>query len=127
MHPQDMLTPFSIMDYVPEMKNATLLGDECETEVYCGIPFYMNMHYKQRSMTYWLPFKKPDFPFLPVLNMTDKQTFGTLTTYNFTVWGTNRMGFYISPLKGCKLAEWSFGDVLQSGPLWKERSVHYIN
>ena len=115
------------MDIVPEMKNATLLGDECNTEVYCGIPFYMNRHFKQTPITYWIPFGPPDFPFKTELTLMGKQTFGPVTRFNYTIKGTDHMGIYISPVIGCTLTGWSFGEVLPSGPKWNGRSVHYVN
>ncbi|XP_050091027.1 endoplasmic reticulum metallopeptidase 1-like [Anopheles aquasalis] len=130
IHPQDRYTPDLIMDLIPEMSQATPLGDECDRELYCGIPFYQNTQHAQRENAWWLPASVPTIPVPVELQLTDKRFDATLngTTFRFTVSGPDHMSFYVSPVQGIKLASWSFSDrVPRSGLRWHDQDVHFIN
>ncbi|XP_058123615.1 endoplasmic reticulum metallopeptidase 1-like [Anopheles ziemanni] len=130
LHPQDRHTPDLIMDEVPEMVRATQLGDECDRELYCGIPFYQNSHHGQRENAWWLPAGKPNFPQPVDFRHTGSQYDpGTnATTFRFRVTGTDHMSFYVSPVYGVSLVGWSFSDAIpRSGRSWNGQDVHYIN
>uniref|UniRef100_A0AAG5D6A0 FXNA-like protease n=1 Tax=Anopheles atroparvus TaxID=41427 RepID=A0AAG5D6A0_ANOAO len=130
LHPQDRHTPDLIMDVVPEMAHASQLGDECERELYCGIPFYQNNHHGQRENAWWLPAGKPHFPQPVDFRHTGRQYDpGTnATTFRFRVTGTDHMSFYVSPVFGVQLVGWSFSDAIpRSGRSWNGQDVHYVN
>ncbi|XP_062549574.1 endoplasmic reticulum metallopeptidase 1-like [Armigeres subalbatus] len=130
IHPQDVHTPGYIMDVVPEMSRATQLGDECERELYCGIPFYQSTHHARRNVAWWLPANtNPTFPtpikleYLSITNVSPNTT-----RYDFSVEGPDHMSFYISPIQPNKLQEWSFSEeVPRSGYPWNGQDVHFIN
>ncbi|ETN66277.1 hypothetical protein AND_001924 [Anopheles darlingi] len=130
IHPQDRHTPDLIMDLIPEMAQATKLGDECDRELYCGIPFYQNTQHSQRDNAWWLPAAVPIIPVPVELQLTNKRFDAVTngTTFRFTVSGPDHMSFYVSPVQGITLTSWSFSDrIPRSGLRWQGQDVHYIN
>ncbi|XP_052873851.1 endoplasmic reticulum metallopeptidase 1-like [Anopheles cruzii] len=131
IHPQDRHTPDLIQDLIPEMAYATQPGDECDRELYCGVPFYQNTHHGQRENAWWLPADvRPVFPLPVELQTLGKQVdpvAGT-TTFTFAVTGPDHMSFYVSPVAGVRLIAWSFSDAVpRSGLPWNGQDVHFIN
>ncbi|XP_055601479.1 endoplasmic reticulum metallopeptidase 1-like [Uranotaenia lowii] len=129
IHPQDVHSPGYIMDVVPEMSRATLLGDECERELYCGIPYYQSSFHSRRRVAWWLPAGRPHFP-APVrfeAKEIEEQS-PTRTRFTFSVEGPSHQGFYVSPIRPNRLVEWSFSDQIpRSGYPWRGQDVHFIN
>ncbi|XP_055537804.1 endoplasmic reticulum metallopeptidase 1-like [Wyeomyia smithii] len=129
IHPQDVHTPGYIMDVVPEMERATLLGDECDQELYCGIPFYQNTFHARRNVAWWLPAGKPVLPTAVTFQFVSEDRIApNLTRYDFTVQGPDHMSFYVSPIPPNKLLEWSFSEKIpHSSYPWNGQDVHFIN
>ncbi|XP_053674195.1 endoplasmic reticulum metallopeptidase 1-like [Anopheles nili] len=130
IHPQDQYTPDLIKDEVPEMARAVQLRDECERELYCGIPFYQNSHHGQRERSWLVPALDPKVPEqirLDHIGVQENRSSNT-TTFSFLVKGTDHMSFYVSPVQGVKLIAWSFSnEIPKSGLPWNGQDVHYIN
>ncbi|XP_058834185.1 endoplasmic reticulum metallopeptidase 1-like [Topomyia yanbarensis] len=129
IHPQDVHTPGYIMDIVPEMQRATQLGEECDRELYCGIPFYQNQFHARRNVAWWLTAGRPNLP-TPVAFqfVSEERILPNVTRYDFTVQGTDHMSFYVSPIQPNKLLEWSFSEMVpRSGYPWNGQDVHFIN
>ncbi|XP_065086204.1 endoplasmic reticulum metallopeptidase 1-like [Ochlerotatus camptorhynchus] len=130
IHPQDVHTPDYIMDVVPEMQRATQLGDECDRELYCGIPFYQNTFHARRNVAWWLPANtRPTFPTPIKFEFLGRQSASPSTTrYDFSVEGPDHMSFYVSPIQPNKLVQWSFSKELpRSGYPWNGQDVHFVN
>ncbi|XP_039438104.1 endoplasmic reticulum metallopeptidase 1-like [Culex pipiens pallens] len=129
IHPQDVFSPATIMDTVPEMARATQLGDECDRELYCGIPFYQSGFHARRNVAWWLPAEKPDLKPKVTLEFVGKTAIDAdLTRYEFVTQGPSHMSFYVSPLEGYYLYKWSFSsEVPRSGVRWRGQDVHFVN
>jgi hypothetical protein len=117
------------MKHVPEMNNATLVGDECDRELYCGLPYYLNRNHQQARSSHWLPAAKPTFKLLTRLEKVVKTEISrNITRFDFTVSGPDHMGLYISPVKEVAIKSWTFSDDIPvSAVKWQGRDVHYIN
>uniref|UniRef100_A0A182LUP9 FXNA-like protease n=1 Tax=Anopheles culicifacies TaxID=139723 RepID=A0A182LUP9_9DIPT len=131
VHPQDRYTGDLIRELaIKSNANAEPLGDKCEKELYCGIPFYQNTQHGQRENGLWIPgsrFIVPETIDLKHRGTVYDPTLNT-TTFLFTVKGTDHMSFYVSPVRGVKLVNWSFSkSIPRSGLPWNGQDVHYIN
>ncbi|EDS39430.1 conserved hypothetical protein [Culex quinquefasciatus] len=129
IHPFDVYSPDTIVDTVPEMERATLLGDECDRELYCGIPYYQNTYHARRNIAWWLPANKPALDPPVILEFLGKESVDVnATRYAFSMQGPSHMSFYVSPLAGFRMLAWSFSsDVPHSGVPWNGQDVHYVN
>uniref|UniRef100_A0A182XZE8 FXNA-like protease n=1 Tax=Anopheles stephensi TaxID=30069 RepID=A0A182XZE8_ANOST len=131
VHPQDRYTGDLIRELaIKSRANAVPLGDQCEKELYCGIPFYQNSHHGQRENGLWIKGNTFTVPETIDLQYSGNQHDPNLntTTFSFTVKGTDHMSFYVSPVTGVKLVNWSFSkDIPRSGLSWNGQDVHYIN
>uniref|UniRef100_A0A182SHV9 Endoplasmic reticulum metallopeptidase 1-like C-terminal domain-containing protein n=1 Tax=Anopheles maculatus TaxID=74869 RepID=A0A182SHV9_9DIPT len=100
VHPQDRYTGDLIRELaIKSRANALPLGDECEKELYCGIPFYQNSHHGQRDNGLWIKgntFTLPETIDLQYIGNQNDSNLNT-TTFSFTVKGTDHMSFYVSP------------------------------
>ncbi|XP_052895947.1 endoplasmic reticulum metallopeptidase 1-like [Anopheles moucheti] len=130
IQPQDRHTPDLLQSEVPEWSKATVLGDECERELYCGIPFYINRYHRQSEKSYWLPaLEPPVFPEPVVFQFLSRES-PTAERHRlyFSVRGPSHMSLYVSPLSGRKLVGWSFSDQIPpSGKRWKNQDVYFVN
>ncbi|XP_050073122.1 endoplasmic reticulum metallopeptidase 1-like [Anopheles maculipalpis] len=131
VHPQDRYTGDLIRELaIKSSANAVPLGDQCEKELYCGIPFYQNSHHGQRENGLWIKdntFTIPETIDLQYIGNQHDSNLST-TTFYFTVKGTDHMSFYVSPVRGVQLVDWSFSkDIPRSGLSWNGQDVHYIN
>ncbi|XP_050073121.1 endoplasmic reticulum metallopeptidase 1-like [Anopheles maculipalpis] len=130
LHPQDRHTPELLQSDVPEWSNAQTLGAECERELYCGIPFYINRYHRQSVSSYWLPAVEP--PILPEplrfqFVSRESPTPGRHRFY-FSIQGPSHMSLYVSPMAGRKLVGWSFSEQIPpSGKRWKDQDVYFVN
>uniref|UniRef100_A0A182WIW1 FXNA-like protease n=1 Tax=Anopheles minimus TaxID=112268 RepID=A0A182WIW1_9DIPT len=131
VHPQDRYTGDLIRELAIKFAtNAAPLGVQCEKELYCGIPFYQNTHHGQRENSLWIQGNTFTLPETIELKHIDTQYVPTLntTTFFFTAKGTDHMSFYVSPVRGVKLVDWSFSkSIPRSGLPWNGQDVHYIN
>uniref|UniRef100_A0A182J4W4 FXNA-like protease n=1 Tax=Anopheles atroparvus TaxID=41427 RepID=A0A182J4W4_ANOAO len=130
LHPQDRHTPELLQSEVPAWSAAQTLGDECERELYCGIPFYINRYHRQSEKSYWLPaVAPPNFPEPIQLQLVSRETTSPgHVRLNFLVHGPSHMSLYVSPLAGRKLTGWSFsGTIPPSGKRWNGQDVHFVN
>uniref|UniRef100_A0A182P9Y3 FXNA-like protease n=1 Tax=Anopheles epiroticus TaxID=199890 RepID=A0A182P9Y3_9DIPT len=130
LHPQDRHTPALLQSEVPEWSAARLLGDECERELYCGIPFYINRYHRQSGSSYWLPAVEPPiFPEQVIFQFVSRESPapGRHRLF-FRVQGPSHMSLYVSPLAGRKLVGWSFSDrIPPSGKRWNGQDVYFVN
>ncbi|XP_052892583.1 endoplasmic reticulum metallopeptidase 1-like [Anopheles moucheti] len=131
VHPQDRYTGDLIREVALKFEaNAVPLGDQCEKELYCGIPFYQNTQHGQRENGLWIPGYAFTLPETIDLKHVGSEYDAKLkvTTFLFTVKGTDHMSFYVSPVKGVRLVSWSFSQhIPRSGLSWNGQDVHYIN
>uniref|UniRef100_A0A182M171 FXNA-like protease n=1 Tax=Anopheles culicifacies TaxID=139723 RepID=A0A182M171_9DIPT len=130
LHPQDRHTPELLQTEVPEWANARTLDEECERELYCGIPFYINRYHRQSESSYWLPaLEPPIFPEPVVFQFLSRESPAPQRhRLYFSVQGPSHMSFYVSPLAGRKLVGWSFSDQIPpSGKRWNDQDVYFVN
>ena len=129
LHRQDRNNPKYIMKHVPEMINATLVGDECDNELYCGLPYYLNRNHHQARSSHWLPAEKPTFSLLTKFEKMNKVKISqNITRYDFTVSGPDHMGLYVSPVKDVQIKSWTFSDKIPvSAVKWNDQDVHFVN
>uniref|UniRef100_A0A182U8W9 FXNA-like protease n=1 Tax=Anopheles melas TaxID=34690 RepID=A0A182U8W9_9DIPT len=131
VHPQDRYTGDLIRELaVKSDLSAVPLGDECNKELYCGIPFYQNTQHGQRENGLWIqgnPFTLPEAIDLQLVD-SQRDPELNLTTFFFTAKGTDHMSFYVSPVEGVKLVGWSFSKTIpRSGLAWNGQEVHFVN
>uniref|UniRef100_A0A182P9Y2 FXNA-like protease n=1 Tax=Anopheles epiroticus TaxID=199890 RepID=A0A182P9Y2_9DIPT len=131
IHPQDRYTGDLVQKITIESGlSAVPLGDQCEKELYCGIPFYQNTQHAQRNNGLWIagaPFSLPETIDLQLVDEQHDSQRNT-TTFFFTVKGTDHMSFYVSPVRGVKLVDWSFSNTIpRSGLPWNGQDVYFIN
>ncbi|EAL41724.3 AGAP007677-PA [Anopheles gambiae str. PEST] len=130
LHPQDRHTPELLQSEVPEWSAAQLLGDECEKELYCGIPFYINRYHRQSGSSYWLPTMEPPiFPERVSFEFVSREVPAPgRVRMNFRVQGPSHMSLYVSPLAGRTLVGWSFSErIPPSGKRWNGQDVYFVN
>uniref|UniRef100_A0A182SEU4 FXNA-like protease n=1 Tax=Anopheles maculatus TaxID=74869 RepID=A0A182SEU4_9DIPT len=130
LHPQDRHTPELLQSEVPEWSKAQPLGDECERELYCGIPFYINRYHRQSPSSYWLPaLEPPIFPEPVKFQFVSRESPapGKHRLY-FSIQGPSHMSLYVSPLAARKLTGWSFSEQIPpSGKRWQDQDVYFVN
>uniref|UniRef100_A0A182QA03 FXNA-like protease n=1 Tax=Anopheles farauti TaxID=69004 RepID=A0A182QA03_9DIPT len=130
LHPQDRHTPDLLQSEVPEWSAAQPLGDWCDRELYCGIPFYINRYHRQSGSSYWLPAREsPNFPEPVMFRLLSRESPAPgRYRLSFSVQGPSHMSLYVSPLPGRKLVAWSFGErIPPSGTRWRDQDVYFVN
>ncbi|XP_053676564.1 endoplasmic reticulum metallopeptidase 1-like [Anopheles nili] len=130
LHPQDRQTPRLLQSDVPEWSDAQQLGEECDRELYCGIPFYINRYHRQSDSSYWLRAQQPpNFPEPVEFRLVSRENPAPgRYRMSFSVRGPSHMSLYVSPRAGRKLVAWSFSDrIPPSGERWNNQDVHFVN
>ncbi|XP_058123614.1 endoplasmic reticulum metallopeptidase 1-like [Anopheles ziemanni] len=129
LHPQDRHTPDQLQAEVSAWQAARPLGEECERELYCGIPFYINRYHRQSERSYWLPASTaPNFPEPVQLQLASETSSPGRRRLNFLLRGPSHMSLYVSPLFGRKLVSWSFSETIPpSGKRWNDQDVYFVN
>ncbi|XP_049542714.1 endoplasmic reticulum metallopeptidase 1-like [Anopheles darlingi] len=129
LHPQDRHTPELLQSEVPEWSLARTLDTECERELYCGIPFYINRYHRQTQSSYWLPASStPNFPEPVRFRLVSSERLAGRRILTFSVQGPSHMSLYVSPTRGRRLLRWSFSDrIPPSGVRWQGQDVHFVN
>lgn len=122
----DPNSPHSVDRHVPDMQNAELVTKDCESYLYCGLPYLvpvLTMIWK----THWLPGPPPVIlkpVTMQILNRTTT-TFGEKITIK--VDGPTHIGVMISPVSGVEIESWSLPtDEPLAGPLWNGRKTYFI-
>ncbi|XP_062540822.1 endoplasmic reticulum metallopeptidase 1-like [Armigeres subalbatus] len=131
LYPQDRHTPHYLFDAVQVWgTQAQSIEEECNRELYCGFPFYINRYHRQRQNSYWMASQvQPNFPDLVDLRLLEQMDLSTnVRRFRFSIEGPTLMGFYISPLPAHRLKAWTFStDIPPSGTPWNGQSVYYVN
>ncbi|XP_029726458.2 endoplasmic reticulum metallopeptidase 1 [Aedes albopictus] len=131
LYPQDRHTPHYLFNEVPVWRErAQPIEAECDEELYCGFPLYINRYHRQRQNSYWMTsLSQPIFPDPVNLRLLEKQDLSpTVRRFRFSIEGPTLMGFYVSPLPGHSLKAWTFSEQIPpSGTPWNGQSVHYVN
>lgn len=72
---------------------------------------------------------RPIFPEPVRLQLLAKQDLTpTVRRFRFSIEGPTLMGFYVSPIRGNRLAMWTFSDEIPpSGTPWNGQPVYYVN
>ncbi|XP_025831142.1 endoplasmic reticulum metallopeptidase 1 isoform X2 [Agrilus planipennis] len=122
----DINSPHSVDRYVPEMKDATSLDQDCIDYLYCGVPYLVPVQ-TFLWKTHWIPSIEPYLTEEAKLNIVKHESIdeGKRITVNIT--GPHHIGVMISPKLGVELTKWSLvkGPPL-AGPLWNGRATYFI-
>ncbi|XP_055537803.1 endoplasmic reticulum metallopeptidase 1-like [Wyeomyia smithii] len=131
IYPQDRHTPDNLFnDGILHPTKTHPIGSECDEELYCGFPMYINRYHRQREYSYWIEASTPPlFPEPVFLHLTQRQDLSSTTRlFRFTIEGPTLMGFYFSPIKGNRLVAWTFSEQIPpSGTPWNDQPVYYVN
>uniref|UniRef100_T1IR32 FXNA-like protease n=1 Tax=Strigamia maritima TaxID=126957 RepID=T1IR32_STRMM len=125
--PMDYNGPKIITPFVPELKSAHFVLDDCPTELYCGMPYYFPVISKL-GVSHYVLAGKPKFHTQPKITLVSQKAIGLdrrRLTFNLT--GPTHMGVFLSPSIDTLLADWSFADgVPGTGPRWGDRSTYFV-
>ncbi|XP_053689241.1 endoplasmic reticulum metallopeptidase 1-like [Sabethes cyaneus] len=131
IYPQDRHTPENLFNEGILNPDETYpIAPECDKELYCGFPMYINRYHRQREYSYWIEANTaPFFPEPVSIRLTQKQDLSpTKRQFRFTVEGPTLMGFYFSPVKDHRLVAWTFSEQIPpSGTPWNDQPVYYVN
>uniref|UniRef100_A0A336MWH6 CSON005916 protein n=1 Tax=Culicoides sonorensis TaxID=179676 RepID=A0A336MWH6_CULSO len=136
IHTYDRLGTRTVKNLIPQMENATKLSHECETEVFCGIPFYLGLYHGNRDHSVWIPGDRPRFPKKPVFTLKSsmilsKTSTSTIKRYTFTMNGPSRMSIHLAPVQGTKVLKWSLltpqDEIPPAKIKWHGRDLYFIN
>ncbi|XP_052873852.1 endoplasmic reticulum metallopeptidase 1-like [Anopheles cruzii] len=131
LYPQDRHTPDLLQSEVPAWQAAQPLGEQCDRELYCGIPFYINRYHRRAQSSYWMP--AASVPLLPepvqFRLLTDSaDTANGKRSLTFSVQGPSHMSLYVSPTIGRRLVAWTLSSrIPASGVRWNGQDVHFVN
>ncbi|XP_077288076.1 uncharacterized protein LOC143912654 [Arctopsyche grandis] len=113
------------------LKTRTLrsLEPDCETELYCGLPFYMSRMIPLSADSSWVPAPAPYQPFPTELRLFGRCLFSTDSTCNmeFTLKGPDRMTVTFSPREGASLFDWNIPTAIKTTGEWKGRPFYYLH
>ncbi|KAF5278793.1 hypothetical protein FQA39_LY18351 [Lamprigera yunnana] len=123
----DINSPHSVDRYVPEIRAAKLVDEDCTKYLYCGLPYLVpvqNFIFK----THWI-----DGPPIRVKESSDMQLISRKKIKNgerfsISINGPQHMGVMVSPVLGVELESWSLvqGIPLAAAPLWNNRFTYFI-
>ncbi|KAG7189889.1 hypothetical protein KM043_006060 [Ampulex compressa] len=122
----DMNSPRSVEAAVPEISAAMPTLDDCEKELYCGLPYLMPVTTFLRK-TSWIPGPAPIITVPARLELISKAIRQQTVDFTFNITGPDHMGIMLSPYKGVYLDEWSILDGLPlPGPKWNDRETYFV-
>ncbi|KAG8306676.1 Endoplasmic reticulum metallopeptidase 1 [Homalodisca vitripennis] len=123
----DVNSPRSVMTLVPEMAQASLIDEECRTELYCGLPYLIPV-FSIVWQTHWIPGPQPNVAIKTELTLTQRELRPDNTIrLKFSVVGPDHMSLILSPKTGVRLSGWSVdsGEPLQ-GITFNGRPTYFI-
>ncbi|XP_037035534.1 endoplasmic reticulum metallopeptidase 1-like isoform X1 [Bradysia coprophila] len=126
----DRHTTDYIKDTVPEMSLAIPTQEQCETELFCGVPLYTTRMLAQSKYSFWIPHASTSRP-LPVptrMELVSRATMAdNVQRLTFEISGPDHMGLFISPKLGNKVIDWTPLDIVQKNvPKWGERTSYFV-
>lgn len=89
----------------------TLMADDCDEYMMCGLPVFNHRWYKARHKGVWLPRKEPVIiPKMPQLTLISKAMNSSTNSmrYRFRLSGPPHMSIFIQPLNNVFVSDWSF-------------------
>ncbi|XP_037808187.1 endoplasmic reticulum metallopeptidase 1 [Lucilia sericata] len=108
MLPQDRRT-YTVKNHVTNMTLAQSIVEDCENEMYCGLPLYNHRWVKARTSSVWIPAPSPTFDLIPSVKVLAKnQISKTKLRYDMELTGPDHMGLFIRPVGDGKITNWSF-------------------
>ncbi|KAK4885667.1 hypothetical protein RN001_001938 [Aquatica leii] len=123
----DINSPHSVDRYVPEVRKAKLVEEDCIKYLYCGLPYLVpvqNFIFK----THWLEGPPIRVKETSKLLLTSRQKISNGERVTVSINGPCHMGIMISPTLGLELKSWSVveGKPLAAAPLWNNRQTYFI-
>ncbi|KAL3286357.1 hypothetical protein HHI36_000864 [Cryptolaemus montrouzieri] len=122
----DINSPHSVDNYVPEMKNAIAIDQDCHDYLYCGLPYLVPVLNMLRK-THWIAAPSP--PKTMPLNMTlkNRENIPHGERLYIEIEGANHIGVMMSPVFGVTLKQWSLESKQPlAGPIWNGRNTYFI-
>lgn len=121
----DINSPHTVDKYVPDMRKATPVDQDCVDHLYCGMPYIvpvMNLIWK----THWLPGPMPQIQY-PQVKITPQVETESTRGWNITIDGPAHMAILFSPVQGVELLRWSLSSPpLETTYLWNGRKTYFI-
>lgn len=121
----DINSPHTVDKYVPDMRKAMPVDQDCVDHLYCGMPYIvpvMNLIWK----THWLPGPMPQIQY-PQVKITPQVQTQSTRGWNITIDGPAHMAILFSPVQGVDLLRWSLSSPpLETTYLWNGRKTYFI-
>lgn len=124
----DVNSPHTVSALVPEMSRAQLIQEECDRELYCGLPYLIPV-ITFIWQTHWIPGPPPSVSIKTELQLMSRENKSNGTVrLTFSAVGPDHMTLLVSPNLGVKLAAWSLvpGTPLKGRPKWKNRDTYFV-
>uniref|UniRef100_A0A1Y1MFR8 FXNA-like protease n=1 Tax=Photinus pyralis TaxID=7054 RepID=A0A1Y1MFR8_PHOPY len=123
----DINSPYSVERYVPEVKAARLVDEDCVKYLYCGLPYLVpvqNFIFK----THWIPGPPVTIKETSSLTLVKREKISHGERVTVSITGPFHMGIMVSPVLGVTLERWSLVNEkpLAAAPLWNGRFTYFI-
>lgn len=123
----DVNSPYTLKGIVPEFDKAVPVTKDCETYLYCGMPYFipiLSFIWK----THWIKGPEIDVPINTTFQLLSRKAVSqSVQRLTFNVTGPDHMGLMVSPVKESELLRWSILDEPPlSGPKWGGRETYFV-
>lgn len=123
----DINSPHSVDRYVPEMRTARIVDEDCVKYLYCGLPYLVpvqNFIFK----THWVDGPEPLINQPGKIEVIGRERIQDGERITLFVTGPHHVGVMLSPVLGVELRNWSLveGIPLAATPLWNNRKTYFV-
>nr|CAD7589286.1 unnamed protein product [Timema genevievae] len=129
LFPLDRHSPDSVAQLIPEVSNARNVADDCNTELFCGLPVSSARMVSLLDSSSWIPADAPVIHIATSLElMTQTMLSVKVRRLTFRAKGPENMGLVVSVVPNVELVRWSFeADLPAQGIKWLDRSAYFIH
>ncbi|CAG2053482.1 unnamed protein product, partial [Timema podura] len=129
LFPLDRHSPDSVAQLIPEVSNARNVADDCDTELFCGLPVSSARMVSLLDSSSWIPADAPVIHIATSLElMTQTMLSVKVRRLTFRAKGPENMGLVVSVVPNVELVRWSFeADLPAQGIKWLDRSAYFIH
>ncbi|XP_037092427.1 endoplasmic reticulum metallopeptidase 1-like [Pollicipes pollicipes] len=122
----DRNSPTSLLEALPELATAANTADDCERELYCGLPYYYPFR-RRVYANHYIPGPVPEFSVPLVYSTTVERRPDGLRRVHFNVTGPDHMTMQLSPRPGVELLRWNKADgVPLAGMEFQGRPTYFL-
>lgn len=121
----DINSPHSVDKYVPEMRYAISVDQDCHDYLYCGLPYLVPV-LNMLGKTHWIPTMSAPKT-TPIHLKYRRENISAGQRLHLEIRGSNHIGIMISPVSGIDLKSWSLNSKYPlAGPKWNGRETYFI-